>query len=143
MKNAKHILHVINTFSAKEMEELKANYAYLKAKGQSVKVSLLYINAHLPNSFFYMPSIEDVAVEQDKQAQSALNESGVFFNVDKEDHWIASGDIKAQTIRLAAKIKVDLILVSKALCKKLSLPALLNKQLPIPITTVARMDTAI
>ncbi len=143
MKETIHILHVINTFSEQEMEELKTNYAYLKARGKSVKVSLLYIHPHLPNNYFYIPSTSNVAEEYDKKAKKALNQNGVYFDIDKEDHWIASGNIKSQTMRLASKIKVDMILVSKALCKTINQPTLLHKQVTIPITTVSRMDVAV
>lgn len=136
MAMSKHILHVLNTFSHDEMEKLKSRYALLGVQGHDVKVSLLYINPSLPSSYLYMPSTADIAEKHDAEAKSVLSRIGHYFGVDKEDHWIANGNIKAQALKLASNIKADCILVSQSLLRALSKPDVFGKQPLIPIETV-------
>ncbi len=131
MTNTKHILQVINTLTEEERETLKTCYLKLAEQGP-VKVSLLYIDSQEEPAPSSLSSLAQVYA---KKAMCALDQHGKYFGVDKENHWIASGNVESQTRRLASNIKADVIFVGKLFQDKLS-----SQPVPVQTASSARLS---
>lgn len=104
-----HIL-VATAFSEKCQNTLE--HAKQMAQLHQAKLSIVHFVEPLPASAFIYAGAVELDKKRNKAAKAKLDEVGEFFHIPPEDRYVAEASPKAGIVKLAKKLKVDLIILS-------------------------------
>lgn len=104
-----HIL-VATAFSEKCQNTLE--HAKQMTTLHQAKLSIVHFVEPLPASAFVYAGAIELDKKRNKAAQDKLDELGEFFNIPPQDRYISEASPKAGIVKLAKKLKVDLIILS-------------------------------
>ena len=104
-----HIL-VATAFSEKCQHTLE--HAKQLAQHHQAKLSFVHFVEPLPASAFVYSGAIDLDKKRIKAAKEKLDEVGEFFDIPAQDRYVTEASPKAGIVKLAKKLKVNLIILS-------------------------------
>lgn len=104
-----HIL-IATAFSEKCQNTLEQ--AKQIAELHQAKLSIVHFVEPLPASAFIYAGAIELDKKRNKAAKAKLDELGTFFHIPPEDRYVTEASPKAGIVKLAKKLKVDLIILS-------------------------------
>lgn len=142
MEDTRHILLLSNALSESENISLVQSLKELRMDNPKLKISLLYVKPYFPTCYFHIPSMVTLSEEFEEEAKETLNNLGQRLNVTPEHQWIATGRVKPETLKIAATLGVDCILLSTSLHKELTQASLKKNRYRCPIKTIDKLKAA-
>jgi hypothetical protein len=127
MREPKKVLLVTNSASDSEIAEIKQAVMKSEKHFMSIKLSLVQVIPTLPTCYFNIPSMVLLAERYYEEAKQTLTCVGDMLNVPQRDQWLVTGRLRAEVLRLAAKLSANFILASSTSIQDLHKSFLFNR----------------
>lgn len=106
MDDTTTILLLINKLTP---EQINTITTFVNTPGISIDLSLLYVKPETSIRFFQPSAITNLSWASENTAQETLATLGTAFNVPPNKQWLATGNVRKESQRLAEKLNAQLI----------------------------------